>query len=190
MLNHPNRLFAIALTTLIGGATLAQAQVQIHQGNKLPTGVKILPQITGGPFPGTQPRFPIQPTFPIPTPCNFREIDRLAGRLEREASRLHDVVDDRHRRTNTYRQLHAEVQNLEAQADRIHFLADRRANPALIHQQVQQVEQSIRRVDRLIDDLARFQQVDRFTISQLRRRLENVHDLAEDLHRELHLNVR
>jgi len=117
--------------------------------------------------------------------CDYANIHRYASQLEKDADRLHDAVDNRYSRTNAYRALHSEVQNLESLSKRIHDLADRKANAAIIFNELAKANRSAQYIDAAITEMSRFRDIDRDTVRTLRRRLDDVNDTIDRMAREI-----
>ena len=185
MFSTQKTLVAVVLSGLVVAGLAGSATAQTN--NNRPT-VKELPQYKGTfPLPGqTGPGYPTYPNQQNNNwRCDYRQIHDLAKDLEREAGRFHNVVDARYQRTNAYRHLHNDVEALESLAGRIHDLADRKANPGLILNELGKADRLVHHIEEVIDEMARFRDIDRDTIRTLRRRLSDVDDTVHDLARQI-----
>jgi hypothetical protein len=113
------------------------------------------------------------------------EFDRLARRLEQQARELRVELLLPFRKFPQHRALEERLQDVERQAARIHQAAERDERNRRVREALEKLDDELRGLDRLVDELGREKEIDRRLYNRVRDDMREIHDTMHRMRREL-----
>jgi hypothetical protein len=113
------------------------------------------------------------------------EFDRLAQRLERQARELRTDLLGAFNRAPQHRQIEERLRTIEEQAARIHQAKERDERGRRVREALDRLDDEVRTLDRLIDDLGREREIDRRGFNRVRDDVREMRDTISRMRREL-----